>query len=230
MKKLFIMVIALILMCSFALNLCSCNIDESIDKQPWETENESLFETNDKSNSNTPNDTNIKVEGSEEDCTIQRFSSFDELLLAINDIDAFCEVVKNRNGAGQPVDKAFVKENLDKLVKYPFAYIDNYKSFYAELYCGVLHATFITEDETSYTFAYILITDFKGVEVDGSIIKMVIGDQLVELEKNYKSSYCELRGVWKNNDIRVTVSVVNYQKIPVDLENFSTIDFNAYQN
>ena len=51
-----------------------------------------------------------------------------------------------------------------------------------------------------------------------------------ELEKNYKSSYCELRGVWKNNDIRVTVSVVNYQKIPVDLENFSTIDFNAYQN
>ena len=53
MKKLFIMGIALILMCSVAFSLYSCEIEDDSDKQSSQTENESLFETNSKSNSNS---------------------------------------------------------------------------------------------------------------------------------------------------------------------------------
>ena len=151
----------------------------------------------------------------------------DEFLLAINDIDAFCEVV-NGNGSGGPVCRNFVKENLDEIIKYPFAYIDDFKSFKAEMTDGVLHATFVTENDVRYTFAYTPRSRLTPVYPNNTVDVLVIDGQSIEMGRRDHPGfgYYSLYGIWKNRDTYVNISItVDYDISSFEeLEEFYTVD------
>ncbi len=138
----------------------------------------------------------------------QIFNSLDELLLAIEDIDAFCEIVTD-NGEGEPVEPEFIKEKLSVFSDYPFALIDNCSSIWAELTHNGLQIVLTSKGGTDYTFIYWFDADsfhlangevFGEFKIDDQYIKMYSFSNLVGLKYSYV-------GVWTNNDMPVFVGV-----------------------
>ena len=138
----------------------------------------------------------------------QIFNSLDELLLAIEDIDAFCEIVTD-NGEGEPVEPEFIKEKLSFFSDYPFALIDNCSSIWAELTHNGLQIVLTSKGGTDYTFIYWFDADsfhlangevFGEFKIDDQYINMYSFSNLVGLKYSYV-------GVWTNNDMPVFVGV-----------------------
>ena len=210
MKRFFTLRIIAIIILSF-LTLCSCDIlpNSSSDRNGEDNETQETTDCGD-----APG--------------YQYFASMEELLLAINDIDAFCEEVKY-DGHGNEINSRFVKDNLDELAKYPFAYMDNYKSFFMEMFSGGMHVTFVTENDIEYNFAYIPGSDTTPVirEPRDHILK--INDQVVEMclcDPAPREHYYEFYGVWKNEDMYVTITVIverDYTEFD-GFEEFYTVD------
>ena len=236
MKRKLIVCIILILTALFSINLCSCDIIEQDDTIASGTTDRKVEETTsvdshngecEETTSVDTHDNEIDEPGGEEDEEQQRFFSMDEFLLAINDIDAFCEAVDG-NGSGGPVYRNFVKENLDEIIKYPFAYIDDFKSFKAEMTDGVLHATFVTENDVRYTFAYTPRSRLTPVYPNNTVDVLVIDGQSIEMGRRDHPGfgYYSLYGIWKNRDTYVNISIsVDYDISSFEeQEEFYTVD------
>lgn len=201
MKRFFTLcVIIFLIVPIFAL--CSCDIYEN---------NSSGFNTEDKESTDSNKEYKEPIETTNEDrwYVEEYINSIENLMLAIRDWDAFCEL----DYISDPNRIDIVKTNLDLLVKCPFPYIENYSDFYIGFNCanGSVTVCFTTTDGTDYSFLYLFGENQAYVDSNSKFGELQIGTQQIEmfsLTNSNNSSYLAnvKEGIWENSGTVVLIS------------------------
>ena len=216
MKKAFVLAIIIIVIASLSFSLCSCGINN---KSGSVSSEKTIGEISEISSDNQ------EVETSGDKYHEPHFTSVDDFMLAISDIDAFCS-----NGTKHPDYYLNLKENIRDFTQYKyFAYTDNYDTFYAELHNrGYLTVHYYFKNGVEYSFYY---NDIEHApESTEEIGELRIGDQIIKMflrDPSLNSSYYKYvaRGDWKfdGHIVHVYAKSNNLNDLK-NLEDFLSVD------